>query len=148
MSNDSRPSWTSYYIELAKHVATRATCPRLHVGAVVVRDNRILVTGYNGSPSGVAHCTEIGCLMANDHCERSIHAEANAIIQAAVHGVTLVGATAYVTHQPCRNCTKLLVGSGIRRVIYAAPYADPIAAQIAAASGMEVLPAEPITIAA
>lgn len=142
MQHPARPTWTSYFIDLAKHVATRATCPRLHVGAVVVRNNRILVTGYNGSPSGVPHCADIGCLLDNNHCERAIHAEANAIIQASIHGVSLVGATAYVTHQPCRNCTKLLVGSGIKHVIFDIAYNDPIAAQIAEASGMTVLPAD------
>jgi dCMP deaminase len=148
MQHDPRPTWTSYFIDLAKLVATRATCPRLHVGAVIVRDNRILVTGYNGSPTGVEHCMDVGCLLDNNHCERAIHAEANAIIQAAVHGVSLVGATAYVTHQPCRNCTKLLVGSGIRQVIFGIPYADPIAAHIAAASGMTIVAVDTFPTAA
>lgn len=122
----ARPGWDEYFAGMAAHVATRGTCPRLRVGSVMVRDKRILVTGYNGSPSGVAHCEDVGCMMDDGHCQRAVHAEANAIVQAAHHGISLDGATAYVTHQPCRNCTKLLVSAGIKRVVYSVAYPDPI----------------------
>ena len=90
-----RPGWDEYFMEVARTVATRATCPRASVGAVVVRDHRILTTGYNGAPRHVAHCTEVGCLIENGHCMRTTHAEANAVVQGALHGVSLAGATAY-----------------------------------------------------
>jgi dCMP deaminase len=122
-----RPSWDEYFMQIARTVATRATCPRASVGCVLTRDRRILTTGYNGAPRGVAHCTEVGCLMVNDHCQRTTHAEANAIVQAALHGVSLEGATAYCTHHPCVNCVKLFISSGIRQIVYATPYSDPVA---------------------
>src|SRR5215469_9814793 len=104
-----RPAWDEYFLDVARTVATRATCPRASVGAVLVRDDRILATGYNGAPARAAHCIEVGCLMVNGHCVRPTHAEANAIAQGARHGVSFAGATAYVTHEPCLGCSKLLV---------------------------------------
>ena len=94
---------------------------------MVVRDHRILTTGYNGAPRHVAHCTEVGCAMVDGHCLRATHAEANAIVQGALHGVSLTGATIYCTHQPCINCSKLLVSAGIVRVVYEQPYPDALA---------------------
>ncbi len=88
-------------MQITFQVAKRSTCPRAAVGAVIVRDKRILTTGYNGSPAGLPHCTEVGCLMVNDHCVRTLHAEQNAIIQGALHGVDVSDSTIYVTHQPC-----------------------------------------------
>ncbi len=123
-------------MEVARTVATRATCPRASVGAVIVREHRILTTGYNGAPRGVAHCSEIGCEMVSGHCVRSTHAEANAVVQGALHGVGLDGATAYCTHQPCVNCAKLLISAGIVRIVYASAYADAFAQSLLAEAGV------------
>jgi dCMP deaminase len=97
------------------------------VGAVIVRDKRILTTGYNGSPRGLPHCTEVGCLIVNDHCVRTLHAEQNAIIQGALYGVDVSHSTLYVTHQPCLNCAKMIINAGIERVVYAGSYPDDVA---------------------
>ena len=120
----SRPSWDEYFMEIARQVARRSTCPRAAVGSVIVKDRRILTTGYNGSPMGLPHCTEVGCLMVDGHCVRTLHAEQNAIIQAALHGVSVNGSTIYVTHQPCLNCAKMIINAGIVRVVYAGNYPD------------------------
>ena len=101
-----RPSWDEYFMNIALEVARRSTCPRAQVGAIIVRDKRILTTGYNGAPSGLPHCTEVGCLMRGGHCVRTLHAEQNAIIQGALHGVSVKGGTIYVTHQPCLICPR------------------------------------------
>jgi len=124
---------------VARTVATRATCPRASVGAVLVRDHRILTTGYNGAPRHVAHCTEVGCELRGDHCVRATHAEANAVVQAALHGVGVAGATAYCTHQPCVHCAKLLISAGIERIVYAEPYVDPFAQQLLAEAGVALV---------
>ena len=120
----NRVSWDRYFMNLAIQAATRSTCPRKHVGAVIVRDKTVLSTGYNGSLRGAPHCTEVGCLMENDHCVRTVHAEANALVQAAHNGVRLEGAEIYVTASPCFNCFKLIVNSGIRTVHYGEFYRD------------------------
>jgi dCMP deaminase len=114
-SREMRPDWDSYFMELALVVAKRSTCARAFVGCVLVKDRKILATGYNGSPSGLPHCDDSGHLMVEGHCVRTIHAEQNAIIQASTD---LTGATAYVTAFPCLICTKLLIQAGIRRVVY------------------------------
>lgn len=134
-----RPGWDEYFMEIARTVATRATCPRAAVGCVLTRERRILTTGYNGAPRGVAHCSEIGCLVVNDHCQRVTHAEANAIVQAALHGVVLEGATAYCTHQPCINCSKLLISAGIQKIVFKDPYPDAIASDLLAEAGVAVV---------
>ena len=134
-----RPGWDQYFMEIAHTVATRATCPRLAVGAVLVREHRILTTGYNGAPHGVAHCTESGCIMVNDHCVRATHAEANAIVQGALHGVSVAGSTAYCTHQPCVNCTKLLISAGIVKIVYDVPYPDRIATELVTEAGVALV---------
>jgi dCMP deaminase len=108
------------------------------VGAVIVRDKRILTTGYNGSPAGLAHCTEVGCLMVNGHCVRALHAEQNAIIQAALHGVNVSNSTVYVTHQPCLICAKEIINAGIERVVYAGHYPDEIACGFLEEAGIEL----------
>jgi len=126
-------------MQIAHTVATRATCPRASVGAVLVRDHRILTTGYNGAPRGVAHCTEAGCMLVNEHCQRATHAEANAIVQGALHGVGLQGATAYCTHQPCVNCSKLLISAGITKIVYDQPYPDAIASELLAEAGVALV---------
>ncbi len=109
---------------IALQVARRSTCDRARVGAIIVKDRRILTTGYNGSPAGLPHCDEIGHLMIAGHCVRTLHAEQNAIIQAALHGVGVAGSTLYVTHQPCITCAKMIINAGIRRVVFAGHYPD------------------------
>lgn len=117
-----RPDWDSYFMQIARAVASRSTCDRAHVGAVLVRDKRILATGFNGSPKGLDHCEEVGHLMIDGHCVRTIHAETNAIIQAAIHGVSSNEATCYVTHYPCIHCTKTLINAGVKKVVYELGY--------------------------
>ena len=119
----TRPSWTRYFMEIAHAVATRATCPRKSVGCVIVsRDNHILTTGYNGSPPGMPHCTEAGCDMLDGHCVRASHAETNAVAQAARHGISIEGATVYVTAYPCWNCFRQLLVAGVSSVVYDEAY--------------------------
>ena len=122
----TRPNWNEYFLNIAKEVASRSTCPRASVGAVIVKDNRILSTGYNGAPPGEPHCTDVGCLMENNHCERTIHAETNAVAQAAKFGVSVDGATLYCwsirhsTGEPvesCIKCTQVMKSAGIKEVI-------------------------------
>ncbi len=134
-----RPGWDEYFMQIARTVATRATCPRLSVGAVLVREHRILTTGYNGAPRGVPHCTEAGCIIVNDHCVRATHAEANAIVQGALHGVSLAGATAYCTHQPCVNCSKLLISAGVTKIVFDVAYPDAVSAELLGEAGVAVV---------
>jgi dCMP deaminase len=136
-----RPSWHEYFIEMARLAATRATCPRRRVGAVLTRHNQILATGYNGAVRGGVHCDDVGCLMVDGHCVRTVHAEANAIIQCAVNGVSSVGATIYCTDFPCINCAKTLVQAGVAHVIYLIDYPDPNSAAVLAAGGVQLFQA-------
>jgi dCMP deaminase len=133
-----RPSWDDYFMQITFQVAKRSTCPRATVGAVIVRDKRILTTGYNGAPAGLPHCTEVGCLMVNGHCVRTLHAEQNAIIQGALHGVDVSGSTIYVTHQPCLICAKMIINAGIQRVVHAGNYLDEIAVGFLEGAGVEL----------
>ena len=126
-------------MQIARTVGTRATCPRASVGAVLVREHRILTTGYNGAPRGVAHCTQVGCTLVNEHCQRATHAEANAIVQGALHGVGLQNATAYCTHQPCVSCSKLLISAGVIKIVYEDPYPDLVAGTLLAEAGVAVV---------
>jgi dCMP deaminase len=119
-----RPSWDSYFMTLARAVATRSTCDRKHVGALLVRDRVILSTGYNGSIRGMSHCDEVGHLMEDGHCVRTVHAEQNAIVQAARHGIRIEGADAYITASPCWTCFKLLANAGVQRIVYGEFYRD------------------------
>lgn len=119
-----RQDWNNYFLDLAEKAATRSTCDRLHVGAVIVKDKNIVSTGYNGSPSGMPHCDEAGHLMLNGSCARTIHAEQNAIIQAAKHGMSIQGADIYVSHTPCYTCAKFIVTAGIKRVFCRSPYSS------------------------
>ncbi|MDX2066354.1 MAG: cytidine/deoxycytidylate deaminase family protein [Fimbriimonadaceae bacterium] len=143
---DGRPSWDSYFMQIAHLVATRATCPRRSVGAVLVRDRHVLATGYNGAPSGLPHCPENGqttdwpggCLRAG-HCIRSLHAEQNALLQAAKLGVPCDGATIYVTCQPCNACAKMIINAGITRVIYEGDYPDEFSKELFHYARLEVL---------
>ena len=126
-------------MNLAVQAAARSTCPRKTVGAVIVRDRGILATGYNGSLRGLPHCTEVGCLLENDHCVRTVHAEANAILQAAKHGVRIEGADIYVTASPCWNCFKLIANAGIGRILYGEFYRDQRIIEFAQAAGIELV---------
>ncbi|HTP50694.1 MAG TPA: cytidine/deoxycytidylate deaminase family protein [Anaeromyxobacteraceae bacterium] len=121
---DRRASWDEYFMNIARMVATRATCDRKHVGAVLVRDRTLLSTGYNGSIRGLAHCNEVGHMMEDNHCVRTVHAEANAIIQAAKNGVGVDGATIYTTASPCWPCFKLIANSGLKRIVFGEFYRD------------------------
>lgn len=114
----TRPSWDEYFMRQCDLIATRATCDRKHVGAIIVRDRRILATGYNGSLPGLAHCDEIGHMMEDGHCVRTVHAEVNAVAQAAKAGVRLEGATLYCNTFPCWNCFKVVVSAGIAEIVY------------------------------
>ncbi len=132
-------------MQIAQVAASRSTCLRRQVGAVIVKDKQILSTGYNGSPSGLRHCGEVGCLRQSleipvgertEIC-RAVHAEQNAMLQAAKHGVAIEGADMYTTVQPCVLCTKMIINAGIRRVIYATPYPDLMAMEMAKESGLD-----------
>ncbi|MCX6082843.1 MAG: cytidine/deoxycytidylate deaminase family protein [Chloroflexi bacterium] len=135
-----RPDWDSYFMKIAYAVSERSTCDRALVGCVLVLEKRILTTGFNGSPAGQEHCDEIGHLMIEDHCVRTIHAETNAIIQAALHGVSTRGSTCYVTHFPCINCTKALINAGITRIVFSIAYrADENSMSFLKAAHIELL---------
>ena len=118
-----RPDWDTYFLNIAKEVATRSTCPRASVGAVIVKDNHILTTGYNGAAPGEPHCTDIGCPVEDGHCQRAIHAETNAIAQAARYGISVVGATLYYWDSLCRQaeacikCSQVMKAAGVVRVV-------------------------------
>ncbi|HOT44729.1 MAG TPA: cytidine/deoxycytidylate deaminase family protein [Spirochaetota bacterium] len=142
-----RPGWDDYFMKLAEDVSTRSTCIRRSVGAIIVKDKRILSTGYNGAPTDISHCTEETCLRTkfnvpsgerHELC-RGLHAEQNAIIQAAYHGVSIKDATIYITHQPCSICTKMLINAGIRTIICKSPYRDPLADEMINESGIELI---------
>jgi len=141
-----RPLWGDYFLDIAALVARRSTCRRRGVGAVLVRERRILATGYNGAPSGLGHCLEIGCLREEQNIPsgqrhelcRGLHAEQNAIIQAALHGVSIKGATLYCTNHPCIICAKMLINSGIVEIIYKEGYLDDLSREMLQATGIEV----------
>lgn len=135
---EGRDSWDLYFMKIARQVASRGTCHRKHVGCVIVRDRAILATGYNGSIRGLPHCDEVGHMMENGHCTRTVHSEANAVAQAARHGISLSGGELYVTASPCWTCFKLLINSGIRRIIYGEFYRDDRIFQAAEALGVEM----------
>src|SRR6056297_2173642 len=144
---DGRPDWDQYFMEIATLVAKRSTCLRRAVGAVIVKDKRILATGYNGAPSGVRHCIEVGCLREtlqvasgerHELC-RGIHAEQNAIIQAAYHGVPICGADLYCTNLPCSICTKMLINAGIQTIYYRSGYADELAKDLLEEAGIRLI---------
>ncbi len=141
-----RPSWDEYFMRLAYLVSTRATCTRRKVGAVIVKDKRVLATGYNGPPKGLAHCDITGCIreelnvpsgQRHELC-RGLHAEQNAIIQAAVHGVSIKGATIYVTNHPCVVCSKMIINAEMAEIVYAEGYPDELAELILLESGIKV----------
>lgn len=142
-----RPSWDEYFMSIAEMVKTRSTCTRRQVGAVIVRDKRILTTGYNGTPAGLKHCAEVGCLreelgipsgQRHELC-RGIHAEQNAIIQAASFGVSIQGSTIYATLSPCILCTKMIINSGITKIVTKEAYNDELALKMLEESGIEYI---------
>lgn len=140
--SSNRPGWDEYFMQVADVVSRRSTCIRRNVGAVIVKDKRILATGYNGAPSGLAHCIDVGCLREelgipsgerHEIC-RGLHAEQNAIIQAAKYGIAIEGSTIYCTVEPCSLCTKMLINSKIVRIVYKEPYPDDLARRLLAES--------------
>ena len=126
-------------MNIAREVATRSTCDRKHVGAVIVRDKTILSTGYNGSVRGLSHCDDDGHMMEDGHCVRTIHAETNAIIQAAKNGTAIDGATIYVTASPCWPCFKTIANAGIRKIVFGEFYRDQRIFQMSTALGIELM---------
>ena len=151
MAEDNRPSWDEYFMKMANDVATRTTCLRRGVGAVIVKDRRILATGYNGVPTGLTHCSETGCLreqlgvpsgQRHEIC-RGLHAEQNAIIQAARYGINIAGATIYVNTQPCVVCAKMLINAGIREIVFAEGYPDKLAEELLGETDIKIRVVEP-----
>ncbi|MCX6384837.1 MAG: dCMP deaminase family protein [Actinobacteria bacterium] len=145
---EHRPTWDEYFIAITKQVATRATCLRRKVGAIIVKDKRILTTGYNGAPRGVKSCLEIGKCMRQElgvpsgqrhEICRALHAEQNAIIQAAYHGVQIEGSDIYSTTQPCVLCAKMLINAGIKKIYYYEEYPDELALELLKEAGVELI---------
>lgn len=134
-----RATWEEYFMNIAKEAATRSTCDRKHIGAVIVRDKTILSTGYNGSIRGMPHCDEVGHLMENDHCVATIHSEANAVLQAAKNGVMINDAEIYITASPCWTCFKMLANTGIKKVHYGEFYRDERIFDVAKKLGIELI---------
>jgi len=134
----ARAKWEEYFMNIAKEVASRSTCDRKHVGSVIVKDKTILSTGYNGSIRGMPHCDETGHMMENDHCVATIHAEANAVLQAAKNGVMIHGAEVYITASPCWPCFKMLANTGIKQIYYGEFYRDERIFDVAKKIGIEL----------
>jgi dCMP deaminase len=144
----SRPSWDAYFMAIARLVASRSTCLRRQVGAVLVKDKNILATGYNGTPSGISHCEQTGCLRQqlgvpsgerHELC-RGLHAEQNALIQAAKHGVAIAGATLYCTNSPCSICSKMIINAGLEKIIFLDGYPDTLSLQMLSEAAIELQP--------
>jgi len=143
----SRPTWDEYFIEITKMVAKRSTCLRRHVGAILVKDKRILATGYNGAPQNIRHCLEIGCIREtkkvpsgerHELC-RGIHAEQNLIIQAAYHGISIAGSQLYCTNFPCSICAKMIINAGITKIIYLEGYPDELSQELLKEANIEAV---------
>jgi dCMP deaminase len=143
----ARPDWDTYFMSMAKLASSRSSCLRRAVGAVLVKDRRLLSTGYNGVPTGVTHCEVSGCLREKLHVPsgerhelcRGLHAEQNAILQAALHGVSIKGASLYCTNLPCIICAKMLINAGVRRIVYLDGYSDVLAGEMLEEVGMELV---------
>jgi len=141
-----RPSWNEYFMSIANMVAKRSTCLRRQVGAILVKEKRILATGYNGAPAGLRHCEEVGCLRINSSVPsgtrhelcRGLHAEQNAIIQAAYHGISIAGSTLYCTNKPCVICSKMLINAGIKKIFFEKGYDDALAEEMLMEAGIEI----------
>ena len=136
---NKRVSWEKYFMNIATEVATRSTCDRKHVGAVIIREKTILSTGYNGSIKSLAHCDEVGHEMVDGHCMRTTHAEANAIVQAAKNGVEINKSEIYVTASPCYNCFKLIANAGIKTIYYAELYRDDRIIEYSKEAGIKLI---------
>ncbi|MEA3494313.1 MAG: dCMP deaminase family protein [Candidatus Margulisiibacteriota bacterium] len=150
----SRPKWNDYFMKITENVAERATCVKRKVGAIIVKDNRILSTGYNGAPKGFDHCTEATCIrkqmnvpsgQRHELC-RGLHAEQNAIIQAAVHGVSIDGSIMYCNYQPCVICVKMIINAGITKLVYAGGYPDELAEEMLKESNLQVVKYESVSV--
>ena len=148
-----RPDWQTYFMDLARLVASRSTCLRRRVGALIVKENRILSTGYNGTPTGIRHCLERGCLrdelkipsgQRHELC-RGLHAEQNAIIQAAYHGVSIESGEIYCTNQPCIICAKMIINAGLKKIIIGNSYPDDLASEMLDEAGLKVVVLYPET---
>ena len=124
-----RPDWDEYFLKLAMLASERATCPRMHCGCVLVTHKNVIASGYNGSIPGDDHCEDVGCLVIDNHCVRTVHAEMNALVQAAKRGHCVEGATAYVTNMPCTTCAKALITAGIKRVVVFSDFHDTLAVE-------------------
>ena len=135
----ARPTWDIYFMEIAEQVSKRSTCDRKNVGAVIVRDKGILSTGYNGSIRGVKHCDEIGHLIENSHCVRTVHAEVNAVAQSAMNGTEIKNSSIYLTASPCWPCFKVIVNSGIKKIYFGEFYRDEKIFKFAQESGIELI---------
>ncbi len=141
-----RPSYDEYFMNMAHVVASRSTCLRRKVGAILVKDKHILSTGYNGAPKGLKHCEDVGCLRQQLHVKsgerhelcRGLHAEQNAVIQAAVFGVSIKGSTLYCTNTPCVVCVKMLINAGVEKIIYAGEYPDDLAKKMLQESFLKI----------
>lgn len=137
-----RVTRSELFMNVARIFATRSTCPRANVGAIIVHSNRIISTGYNGAPSGLPHCYDVGCKLSSEAtsfsqgCERSVHAEANAIVHSAKWGISLQGSTIFTTHAPCVQCSLLILSSGIKEVVYSTPYRDSRGLELLRAQGI------------
>lgn len=147
MERGTRPGWDEYFMDISEMVATRSTCLRRKVGAVLVLENRILATGYNGSPTGLRHCDETGCIRDREgitsgrdlHLCRGSHAEANLITQCAKFGIRAEGSTLYINTSPCSLCMKLLINVGVKRIFYRELYEDALSLELAREAGMEMI---------
>ncbi len=143
----SRPTWDEYFIEITKLVAKRSTCIRRHVGAILVKDKRILATGYNGAPQNIRHCLDIGCIRESKKVPsgerhelcRGIHAEQNLIIQAAYHGISIAGAQLYCTNFPCSICAKMIINAGITKIMYLEGYPDELSQELLSEANIEAV---------
>ena len=143
-----RPDWEVYFLKIAQLASTRSTCIRRQVGAVLVKEKKILATGYNGAPSGISHCADAGCLRDEEQVPsgqrhelcRGLHAEQNAILQAAYHGVSIRGSVLFCTNFPCVICSKMLINAGIRQIFYLEGYPDPLSERMLEEAGMELHP--------
>ena len=150
MTAEHRPAWEEYFMDIALLVAKRSTCLRRAVGALIIKDKRILATGYNGAPTGIRHCGEVGCLRETMNIKsgqrhelcRGIHAEQNAIIHAAYHGVQIKDASLYCTNLPCSICTKMIINAGIKKIYYQEGYADELSKDMLAEAEIEVIQLE------
>lgn len=147
-NTNKRPSWDEYFLKLAMLASERATCPRMHCGCVLVKDKNVVATGYNGSIPGDDHCEDVGCLVINNHCERTIHAEMNALAQAAKRGHAVEGATAYITNMSCTNCAKALIAAGVKRIVVFSEFHDTLATQFFDKAGVMIdkLPMPTLTV--